>query len=210
MDTGTSAVADPADLGVLAAAALLRSGGLSAAELLAACQQRIAERNGGPPSFDGAPGAVNAWIRLYPELAQDLARAADQRLARDATAAPLLCGIPVGLKDLFAVGGLPVTASSRVLEQHVARRSSTAWERLADAGMVLAGHTHTHEFAAGGTTDQVGIPGRWTTLRAAPAAGQRPRWPAAWSRPRWAPTPRVRCASRRRCAGCARSSPPMA
>ena len=157
-DPGAGAVTDPADLGVLAAAALLRSGGLSAVELLAACQRRIAERNGGPPSFDGAPAAVNAWIRLYPELAQDLAAAADQRLARDGSSAPLLCGIPVGLKDLFAVAGLPVTASSRVLEQHVAQRDSIAWARLAAAGMVLAGHLHTHEFAAGGTTDQVGNP----------------------------------------------------
>jgi aspartyl-tRNA(Asn)/glutamyl-tRNA(Gln) amidotransferase subunit A len=33
-----------------------------------------------------------------------------------------------------------------------------AWQRLRDAGMVPLGHTHTHEFAAGGTTDQVGNP----------------------------------------------------
>ena len=32
------------------------------------------------------------------------------------------------------------------------------WRRLRAAGMVLIGHTHTHEFAAGGTTDQVGNP----------------------------------------------------
>ena len=115
MNSGSGAVTDPADLGVLAAAALLRKGALSAAELLAACQRRIAERNGGPPSFDGAPGAVNAWARLYPEVAQDQARAADGRLAREGAGAPLLCGIPVGLKDLLAVAGLPLTASSRLL-----------------------------------------------------------------------------------------------
>jgi aspartyl-tRNA(Asn)/glutamyl-tRNA(Gln) amidotransferase subunit A len=54
------AVSDPADLGVLDAAKRLRARELSAAELLAACLRRIEERNGGPPSFDGAPGAVNA------------------------------------------------------------------------------------------------------------------------------------------------------
>ena len=32
------------------------------------------------------------------------------------------------------------------------------WARLRERGMVLLGHTHTHEFAAGGTTDQVGNP----------------------------------------------------
>ena len=66
--TGPAAT-DPADLGLLEAATLLRGRGLSAAELLAACQSRIAARNGGEPTFDGAPDAVNAWVRLYPELA---------------------------------------------------------------------------------------------------------------------------------------------
>ena len=157
------AVTDPADLGVLEAAARLRTRELSAAELLAACLRRIEQRNGGPPSFDGAPDAINAWTRLYPELAAEQARAADERLDRGD--APLLCGIPLALKDLYAVKGLPLTASSRVLADHVADADSIAWARLRDRGMVLVGHTHTHEFAAGGTTDQVGNP--WAPERSA-------------------------------------------
>ncbi|WP_277068236.1 amidase [Saccharomonospora viridis] len=149
---------NPADLGVREAATLLRSGDLSAVELLDACEQRIAERNGGPPTFDGASGAVNAWARLYPDLARQQARAADERLRREGAEAPLLCGIPLALKDLYAVAGRPLTASSRVLDGHVPDHDSTAWVRLREAGMVLLGHTHTHEFAAGGTTDQVGNP----------------------------------------------------
>jgi aspartyl-tRNA(Asn)/glutamyl-tRNA(Gln) amidotransferase subunit A len=156
---------DPADLGVLAAAALLRRRELSAAELLAACQRRIAERNGGEPTFDGAPGAVNAWARLYPDLAAGQARAADERRSRDGDQTPLLCGIPVGLKDLYAVAGLPLTASSQVLSGQMATEDAITWQRLAGPGMVLVGHTHTHEFAAGGTTDQVGNP--WALDRAA-------------------------------------------
>jgi aspartyl-tRNA(Asn)/glutamyl-tRNA(Gln) amidotransferase subunit A len=155
---------DPADLGVLQAADLLRRRELSAAELLAACQRRIAARNGGEPSFEGHPAAVNAWARLYPELAAAQARAADERRSRDGDETPLLCGIPLGLKDLYAVAGLPLTASSRVLAGQVATRSSVAWQRLDRVGMVLIGHTHTHEFAAGGTTDQVGNP--WALDRA--------------------------------------------
>ena len=96
MNSRPGPVTDPADLGVLAAAALLRSGALSAAELLAACQRRIAERNGGPPSFDGAPGAVNAWARLYPEVAQDQAHAADERRAREGPARRCCAGSPSG------------------------------------------------------------------------------------------------------------------
>jgi aspartyl-tRNA(Asn)/glutamyl-tRNA(Gln) amidotransferase subunit A len=156
---------DPADLGVLEAAALLRSRSLSAVELLEACQARIAARNGGEPSFDGAPDVVNAFARLYPELALEHAHAADAQLAADAEGASPLCGIPLALKDLFAVAGLPVTASSRVLDGNVADADSAAWRRLRERGMVLLGHTHTHEFAAGGTCDQVGNP--WALDRSA-------------------------------------------
>ena len=162
--TGPAAT-DPADLGLLEAATLLRGRGLSAAELLAACQSRIAARNGGEPTFDGALDAVNAWARLYPELADELARAADARLAAEGEAAPLVCGIPLALKDLFAVRGLGLTASSRVLDGNVADADSAVWRRLRGHGMVLAGHSHTHEFAAGGTTDQVGNP--WALDRSA-------------------------------------------
>jgi aspartyl-tRNA(Asn)/glutamyl-tRNA(Gln) amidotransferase subunit A len=154
----SQAPSSPADLGVLEAAEQLRSAQLSALELTDACLRRIEERNGGAPSYDGAPEAINAWVRLYPDLAREQARAADERRARDGAAAPLLCGIPLALKDLYGVAGLPLTASSRVLDGNVAVRDAVAYARLRDEGMVLLGHTHTHEFAAGGTTDQVGNP----------------------------------------------------
>jgi aspartyl-tRNA(Asn)/glutamyl-tRNA(Gln) amidotransferase subunit A len=151
-------VTDPADLGILAAAALLRDRQLSAVELTHACLERIEQRNGGPPTHDGAGEAINAWVRVYPDRALEQARSADERRRREGDRAPLLCGIPIGLKDLYGVAGLPLTASSRVLEGNLARRDATVWARLAALGMVLLGHTHTHEFAAGGTTDQVGNP----------------------------------------------------
>jgi aspartyl-tRNA(Asn)/glutamyl-tRNA(Gln) amidotransferase subunit A len=62
------------------------------------------------------------------------------------------------VKDLYGVAGLPLTASSHVLDGNVADRDAAAYRRLRDQDMVLLGHTHTHEFAAGGTTDQVGNP----------------------------------------------------
>ncbi|UGS33996.1 amidase [Capillimicrobium parvum] len=163
--TPAASTSSPADLDVLRAAELLRARELSAAELLDACLERIEERNGGEPTFEGAPGAVNAWVRLYPDIAAEHAREADDRLAREGAGAPLLCGVPIGVKDLYGVAGLPLTASSRVLEGNVADADATTWARLRAHGMVLVGHTHTHEFAAGGTTDQVGNP--WALDRTA-------------------------------------------
>jgi aspartyl-tRNA(Asn)/glutamyl-tRNA(Gln) amidotransferase subunit A len=155
----------PADLDVLGAASQLRSGALSAVELLDACLERVDARNGGPPEADGHPASVNAWARIYEERAYRQARLADRRLAKEGGEAPLLCGVPMGLKDLFAVEGLPLTASSRVLDGNVAGSSSAAWRALESDGVILVGHTHTHEFAAGGSTDQVGNP--WAPDRSA-------------------------------------------
>jgi aspartyl-tRNA(Asn)/glutamyl-tRNA(Gln) amidotransferase subunit A len=150
---------DPADLGVLEAATLLRSRELSSVELTDAYLRRIEERNGGAETLDGAPDAINAWVRLYPDLAREQAAQADERRARDGEATALLTGIPIGVKDLYAVAGLPLTASSRVLDEDtLAATDSVAWGALRARNMVLLGHTHTHEFAAGGTTDQVGNP----------------------------------------------------
>jgi aspartyl-tRNA(Asn)/glutamyl-tRNA(Gln) amidotransferase subunit A len=152
---------DPADLGVLESAEALASRRLSSRELVDACLARIAERDG-TRTFDGAPDSVNAWVRVYDEHARDAAERADARLA--VGDAPTLCGIPIGLKDLYAVAGMPLTASSRALDEEPLR-DCDVWARLSAQGMVLLGHLHTHEFAAGGTTDQVGNP--WSVARSA-------------------------------------------
>ena len=156
-----AAVTDPADLGVRDAAAALRSRSLSSRELVDACLIRIRERDG-THSHDGDPESINAWARVYEDEARTAAERADTRLA--AGHAPPLCGIPIGLKDLYAVAGKPLTASSRVLDE-VPERDCDVWGRLAAEGMVLLGHLHTHEFACGGTTDQVGNP--WALDRSA-------------------------------------------
>ncbi len=154
-------MSSPADLTVTEASALLARRTLSAVELAEACLARIRERDG-THSFEGDPESINAWIRVYEEDALAAAARADERLARGD--APALCGVPIGLKDLYAVAGKPLTASSRLLDE-VPERSCDVWERLEAEGMVLLGHLHTHEFAAGGTTDQVGNP--WALDRSA-------------------------------------------
>lgn len=150
-----------ADAGVLDSIGLLSRREASSRELVGACLDRIRERDGAQ-SHDGDPESVNAWVRVYRDDALAASDRADARLA--AGDAPELCGVPVGLKDLYAVAGKPLTASSRLLDE-VPNESCPAWLRLEAAGMVLLGHLHTHEFAAGGTTDQVGNP--WALDRSA-------------------------------------------
>ena len=152
---------NPADLGVLDAAGALGRRELSSRELTEACLERIRERDG-THSHDGDPDSINAWVRVYEDDARASAAAADERLA--AGEAPVLCGVPIGLKDLYGVAGKSLTASSTVLAD-VPERDCDVWARLRAEGMVLLGHLHTHEFACGGTTDQVGNP--WALERSA-------------------------------------------
>jgi aspartyl-tRNA(Asn)/glutamyl-tRNA(Gln) amidotransferase subunit A len=157
----TTAVQDAANLGVCDAADLLARRALSSRELTQSCLDRI-DALDGSHTHDGDPSSINAWVRVYEEDALAAADRGDaRRLEGDA---PFLCGVPIGLKDLYAVAGKPLTASSRVLDE-VPVRDCDCWASLAAEGMVLLGHLHTHEFACGGTTDQVGNP--WSLERSA-------------------------------------------
>ena len=151
---------DAADLGIAEASALIAGGKLSASELARACLARIAERDG-THSHDGDPASINAWVRVYEERALAAAARADDNRPDPL---PPLWGIPIGLKDLYAVAGEPLTASSRLLDDRPAV-DCDVWAQLRAQGMILLGHLHTHEFAVGGTTDQVGNP--WALERSA-------------------------------------------
>jgi aspartyl-tRNA(Asn)/glutamyl-tRNA(Gln) amidotransferase subunit A len=102
-------------------------------------------------------------VRRYDDLAAQQAAAAGTALKRLGARAPLLTGVPVVLKDLYAVKGLELTASSRILAGNVAPGDSAVWRRLAANGMVLMGHTHTDEFAFLAVTPQCGNP--WQLAR---------------------------------------------
>ena len=58
-----------------------------------------------------------------------------------------LAGIPLSIKDIFDVEGLPTTASSKVLEGNIAVSDAPSVRALRDAGAVIIGKSNTHEFA---------------------------------------------------------------
>jgi aspartyl-tRNA(Asn)/glutamyl-tRNA(Gln) amidotransferase subunit A len=70
-------------------------------------------------------------------------------MARAAGTVGSLAGIPIALKDVIGVAGMPLTADSAVLEGNVPSADATVWKRLHAAGMVLLGHLHCGEFAYG-------------------------------------------------------------
>jgi aspartyl-tRNA(Asn)/glutamyl-tRNA(Gln) amidotransferase subunit A len=95
---------------------------------------------------------LNAYVTATADAAREQAERAQQRLSSGGGAGPL-CGIPLGLKDLYDVRGVPTTAGSPLLADRAAGGDSTVAARLRAAGAVLLGKQSTHEFAWGGTTN---------------------------------------------------------
>lgn len=131
-DLNTLTIADARDA--------LRNGDTTAVDLTEACLTAI----------DGA-GALNAFVHKTPDMARQMAQAADARIKAGA-AAPLT-GIPLGIKDVFCVKGVPSQAASRILEGFCPEYESTVTQNLWNAGAVLLGKLNQDEFAMGSANE---------------------------------------------------------
>jgi len=118
----------------------LRRGDFTAVELTEACLAAI----------EGA-GALNAFVHHTPEIARARAAAADGRLR--AGEAPAMCGIPIGIKDLFCTEGVASQAASRILQGFRPEYESTVSGLLAKAGAVMLGKLNMDEFAMGSSNE---------------------------------------------------------
>jgi len=123
--------------------------GASCVDVVQAHLDRIARYDFDPEA--GPP--INAFTRMRPGVL-DRARALDAAWARGERG-PLHC-VPVAVKDLFQVEGLPLNGGSWALEGLVARSNATVVERLEAAGAVILGSTTMDELSKGGS----GISGR--------------------------------------------------
>ena len=122
-------------------AGLLRSGELSARELLEACLARVERAN----------PAVNALVTLDVEGARAAAAAADERAARGEPLGPLH-GLPVAHKDTHLTGGMRTTFGSPLMAEHVPATDELVVARMAAAGAIRLGKTNVPEWAAGSHT----------------------------------------------------------
>lgn len=92
---------------------------------------------------------LNAFVRPLFDSARAEAGAAERDIAAGHYRGPLH-GIPIGLKDIIDVAGVPTTGHSRVCIGNVAGADAHVTARLRAAGAVLPGKLATHEFASGG------------------------------------------------------------
>jgi len=127
-------------LGLAEARDLLRKGDTTSVELTEACLKAI----------DGAD-ALNAFVHKTPDVALDRAKAADARIAEGD--APAMCGLPIGMKDLFCTKGVDSQAASNILKGFKPEYESTVSQKLQDAGAVMLGKLNMDEFAMGSSNE---------------------------------------------------------
>jgi aspartyl-tRNA(Asn)/glutamyl-tRNA(Gln) amidotransferase subunit A len=114
------------------AAERIKAGDISADELFDAYRERAAAED------------LNAflWVADAPDAHAD-------------TAGPL-AGVPLAVKDLFCVEGVPSMAASRILEGYRPPYTSTAVRNLRAAGAAVLGKTNMDEFAMGSSNENSG------------------------------------------------------
>ncbi|QHQ34030.1 Asp-tRNA(Asn)/Glu-tRNA(Gln) amidotransferase subunit GatA [Algicella marina] len=133
-------MADLRKMTIAAARDGLRKGDFTAAELTETYLEAAA-----------ASGPLNAYIAHTSELAREQAKAADARIAGGD--APAMCGIPLGIKDLFCTRDVQTQAASAILEGFRPPYESTTTQQLWDAGAVMLGKLNMDEFAMGSSNE---------------------------------------------------------
>jgi len=124
---------------VAEAAGAIAARNLSPVELMEALLERIGRLD----------PKLNAFIRLDADAAILAARAAEAEIASGRQRGPLH-GVPVGIKDIIDVAGLPTTCHSKLLIDNIASTDAVCVSRLRGAGAIVLGKLSTHEFAIGG------------------------------------------------------------
>ncbi len=175
-------------------AAAVRSGQLSALEVLNDHLARI----------DARDGEINAFNLVMADEARAAAVAVDAQVAAGEDPGSL-AGVPLALKDNLCTRGIPTTCSSRILERWRPPYDATVVQRVNAVGAVSIGKTNLDEFAMGSSTENSAFgptrnPRDTAAFLAVPRAARLPQWLQALLRFRWVLTRVAQFASPPRCA----------
>ena len=118
------------------AVAAIRAGSLSPVDLVEESLDRI----------DRLEGAIKAWVTVAGEEAHRTALRRFQEAQKGSIHGPLH-GIPVGVKDIFDVAGLPTQAGAPSFAHRTPGADAAVVARLREAGAIILGKTATTQFA---------------------------------------------------------------
>src|SRR6267142_6250178 len=135
---------EPALMSLTAVAKAIADKRVSSREVTQSCLDRIAQWQ----------PKLNAFMAIEAEEALAAADAADAALAKG-NAKGVLHGVPLAHKDMYYDKGKVVTCGSKIRKDFVATTTSTALQRLKDAGSIRHGSLQMVEFAYGPTGHNV-------------------------------------------------------
>jgi amidase len=140
---------DLAFTSALEQAQLIRRGEISPLELVQLYLDRIEKFN----------GKLNCYYTVAAEMALADAHAKTEQLAQTDNRAdlPLFFGVPISVKDLNSVAGLPCSYGSLALKERIATYDDGLVTRLKQAGLIILGKTATSEFGCLPYTEPLGF-----------------------------------------------------
>ncbi|MES2994645.1 MAG: Asp-tRNA(Asn)/Glu-tRNA(Gln) amidotransferase subunit GatA [Patescibacteria group bacterium] len=130
------------ELSIIEAGKKLRAKEITVRELWDAVAAEAAARN----------PELNAYLELF-EADEEAIAYAQKRIDEEGDAAPLLCGIPLAMKDNILIEGHIASAASKMLANHTATYDATVTRKLKEAGALFVGRTNMDEFAMGSSTE---------------------------------------------------------
>ena len=145
-------------LSAIEQAKLIRTGQISASELLEATLARVKAADGRPGSTERSPETaedrekIHAFITICEEEARKKAAAVDKKLAAGEPVG-LLAGVPYSAKDMYCTKGIPTSGGSGILQGWKPPYDAEVIGRMDAADAVLFGKTNCDEFAMGGTNE---------------------------------------------------------
>lgn len=131
-------------------AAELRAGTLSVQALIESCLD----------AYEQSESHLNAYKTWAGDAALTAAKHADKLLKQGYDFGPLM-GVPLSVKDMFAVPNLPIYAGSKSALSADWQRPGALVQALLSQLVLITGKTHTVEFALGG----IGVNAHWGTPR---------------------------------------------
>jgi aspartyl-tRNA(Asn)/glutamyl-tRNA(Gln) amidotransferase subunit A len=130
------------ELTIEGAANALRAKEITVRELWDACFETARAKN----------PELNAYLEIFPADETAIAEA-QKRIDTEGNSAPLLCGIPLAIKDNILIEGKIASAASKMLENYRATYDATVIKKLKEQGALFVGRTNMDEFAMGSSTE---------------------------------------------------------